>query len=254
MRFIRECLPIDGLKAFLLVFKIFKWGSSLPFCGKLYYIQMHVLKGLSTWQFTVQAKAVHVPVLAMTAKNSLNHFSEKVYKARDVCHPSTSAFAQFSPLHSHSSVHPSTASMKPTTILSVLPLLGLAAALPQNHIRGTDDEAAIMAPDISREKAMAMAEMLESVDEEESFAEELAIDEYGLLEDCKPVTVIFAKGTGEWGNMGNGHSPGPAVRSFPQPIPSLGLTTMHELTSFDVPVGGCHQKCSGNGERLGPGH
>jgi cutinase len=35
-------------------------------------------------------------------------------------------------------------------------------------------------------------------------------NENGLTGPCKAVTVLFAKGTGEDGNMGDGSSPGPA--------------------------------------------
>lgn len=35
--------------------------------------------------------------------------------------------------------------------------------------------------------------------------------EDGLTGPCKPITMIFAKGTGENGNVGDGNSPGPAL-------------------------------------------
>ncbi|KAL2068590.1 hypothetical protein VTL71DRAFT_14927 [Oculimacula yallundae] len=102
--------------------------------------------------------------------------------------------------------------MKASAILS-LSLLGLASAFPlstreENVVESTSSS--VMGGSISLEQAAAMGRIemvnsLESID-----APDDPINENGLGGACKAVTVLFAKGTGEKGNMGDGSSPGPA--------------------------------------------
>lgn len=89
--------------------------------------------------------------------------------------------------------------MKASALVVPLPILGMATAM------ALVDNAADV-PDISLEQAAAMGK-IEVVN---SAAADLPINENGLSGPCKAVTVLFAKGTGESGNMGDGNSPGPA--------------------------------------------
>ncbi|KAH6695861.1 cutinase [Leptodontidium sp. MPI-SDFR-AT-0119] len=102
--------------------------------------------------------------------------------------------------------------MKTSTILSALPILGLATALPYIHARDIDSESSntTMSSTISLQQAAAMGqiETLNSLVALDAPAD--PINENGLSGACKAVTVLFAKGTGENGNMGDGSSPGPA--------------------------------------------
>ncbi|PVH77980.1 carbohydrate esterase family 5 protein [Cadophora sp. DSE1049] len=56
---------------------------------------------------------------------------------------------------------------------------------------------------------MGSISTLESQSTSDALADPV-INENGLSGACKDVTVLFAKGTGENGNMGDGSSPGPA--------------------------------------------
>ncbi|CZT08004.1 hypothetical protein WAI453_002320 [Rhynchosporium graminicola] len=100
--------------------------------------------------------------------------------------------------------------MLTSTLLS-LSLLGLASASPLSAREDASTEATpTLSSTISLEQAAAMGR----VDTIHSLA---ALDapsdptnENGLSGACKAVTVLYAKGTGEVGNMGDGSSPGPA--------------------------------------------
>lgn len=110
--------------------------------------------------------------------------------------------------------------MKIPTLLPLLPLLGLALALPAIQSRETPANVT-MSPRISLQQAAAMGaiSLLESTKPKAAAGATIdsaldaptdPINENGLSGACKDVTVLFAKGTGEDGNMGDGSSPGPA--------------------------------------------
>ncbi|EKD19164.1 putative Cutinase [Drepanopeziza brunnea f. sp. 'multigermtubi' MB_m1] len=95
--------------------------------------------------------------------------------------------------------------MKAATLLSVLPFLGRAAAMPLIQPREANST---MAPNISLLQAASMGELAALVSIAEAPTD--PANENGLTGACKAVTVLYAKGTGENGNMGDGSSPGPA--------------------------------------------
>lgn len=96
--------------------------------------------------------------------------------------------------------------MKSTTILSALTVLSATARAMPHATRSSN----VTNSDISLEQAAAMGMI--AVTQTSSAADALPTDENGLTDGsaCKAVTVLFAKGTGENGNMGDGSSPGPA--------------------------------------------
>ena len=107
-----------------------------------------------------------------------------------------------------------------STLLTLLPFLGLATALPLIHARdidvtdvnSNDTTTVTMDPSITLPQAAAMGriEIIETTNNVAIDAPGDPINENGLSGACKAVTVLFAKGTGEEGNMGDGSSPGPA--------------------------------------------
>lgn len=98
--------------------------------------------------------------------------------------------------------------MKPATIVSAFVVFCVAAtATPLGRVARNVTNA-----EISLEQAAAMGK-IEVLNSNLNTADDgLPIDENGLYDGsaCKAVTVLFAKGTGEEGNMGDGSSPGPA--------------------------------------------
>ncbi|KAK0109467.1 separase/separin, variant 2 [Cadophora gregata] len=104
----------------------------------------------------------------------------------------------------------------------ILPLLSLATAIPLLDTRDPEPSSSseinnttlAMSPSISLSQAAAMGSIhtLNTLSTTKAAAAAAAgpINEYGLDGPCKAVTVLFAKGTGENGNMGDGSSPGPA--------------------------------------------
>lgn len=98
-----------------------------------------------------------------------------------------------------------------TTILSAIAVLSTAALARAMPAALYATRAAVTNPAISLEQAAAMGQ-IGVVETTQSAAADLPIDENGLTDGspCKAVTVLFAKGTGENGNMGDGSSPGPA--------------------------------------------
>lgn len=89
--------------------------------------------------------------------------------------------------------------MKASFVFSTL--LGLAVAMPAP------------APATSKTISSQQETAMRKVSAFNSIAADVPIggdEEDGLSGPCKAVTVIFAKGTSEDGNVGDGHSPGPA--------------------------------------------
>lgn len=97
--------------------------------------------------------------------------------------------------------------MKALAVLFSLSILGMAAAMPPGLVRKSTLSTS---PDISLEQAAAMGKIEQIEVASTLAAAALPINENGLSGPCKDVTVLFAKGTGEEGNMGDGSSPGPA--------------------------------------------
>ncbi|KAH7408948.1 cutinase [Cadophora sp. MPI-SDFR-AT-0126] len=97
--------------------------------------------------------------------------------------------------------------MKTSHLLTLLPLLGLTSAIPLIQLRDDDLTNATISSSISLPQAAAMGS-ISTLNTIAAAAD--PINENGLSGACKDVTVLFAKGTGENGNMGDGSSPGPA--------------------------------------------
>lgn len=89
--------------------------------------------------------------------------------------------------------------MKFSLLIGPLGLLGVAYSVPvaSNNVTSLQMESMLIISEHFRN--------LETSDLPKNATED------GLSGSCKPITMIFAKGTGENGNVGDGSSPGPAL-------------------------------------------
>ncbi|RKF76883.1 Cutinase [Golovinomyces cichoracearum] len=91
--------------------------------------------------------------------------------------------------------------MKGTTIFTFLCYFGILAAVPITNNKRDTDVLDFLLKTISKITGNDDSNLPANATEN------------GLAKGCKPFTMIFAKGTGEGGNVGDGHSPGPALIS-----------------------------------------
>lgn len=91
--------------------------------------------------------------------------------------------------------------MKGTTILILLCYFGVLAAVPVKNNKRDNEILGLMIKLISKITGNDGSNLPANATEN------------GLAEGCRPYTLIFAKGTDEGGNVGDGSSPGPALIS-----------------------------------------
>ncbi|TQS35503.1 hypothetical protein Golomagni_04077 [Golovinomyces magnicellulatus] len=91
--------------------------------------------------------------------------------------------------------------MKVATVLTFLCYFGVLTAVPVTTNKRDDELIDYMLKLISKISANDAPSLPANATEN------------GLAQGCRPFTMIFAKGTGEGGNVGDGSSPGPALIS-----------------------------------------
>ncbi|RKF76716.1 Cutinase [Golovinomyces cichoracearum] len=113
--------------------------------------------------------------------------------------------------------------MKGTTIFTFLCYFGVLVAVPVTNNKGDTDLVNYMLQTFSNITANDVSTLPANATEN------------GLAEGCRPFTMIFAKGTGEGGNVGDGSSPGPAL--IKEMRKSLGAENI-AVQGIDFFVGG----------------